>query len=110
MRQVARYLGELADYHFTLVHKPGTLNCADAFLQWPDHDNGALDNENVVVLGPELFANATELLDLEQSVFATQEEHGDWIEGLRMNFPLDRVNEKWFHRRCPIVPETNELQ
>ena len=58
-----RYLGELADYHFTLVHKPGTLNCADAFSRRPDHDSGALDNEDIVVLGPELFANAAEILE-----------------------------------------------
>jgi hypothetical protein len=69
-----------------------------------------LDNEDVVILGLELFANAMELLNLEQSVFTAQEEHRDWIEGLRMDFPLDKVNEKWFHRGRPIVLETNELQ
>ena len=107
---MAQYLGELTDYHFTLVHKPGTLNRADAFSRWLDHDTGTSDNEDVVVLGPELFANATELLDLEQSVFTAQEEHGDWIEELQGNFPLDRVNEKWFHRGHPVVPETEGLR
>ena len=76
---MARYLEELADYHFTLVHKPGTLNHANAFLQWPDHDTGTSDNEDIVVLGLELFANATELLDLEQDVFDAQREHEEWI-------------------------------
>ena len=28
-RRVARYLGELADYNFVLVHKPGTSNHVD---------------------------------------------------------------------------------
>ena len=50
-----------------------------------------MDNEDIVVLGPELFANAMELLDLEQNVFAAQEEHEKWIEGLQKDFLLDRV-------------------
>ena len=104
---MAQYLGELADYHFTLVHKSGTLNRADAFSRWPDHDTGTSDNEDIVVLGPELFANATKLLDLEQNVFAAQEEHRNWIEGLQGDFPLDKVNEKWSHRRCVTIPHVD---
>jgi hypothetical protein len=107
---VVRYLGELADYHFTLVHKPGTLNHADAFSQRPDHDTGILDNENVVVLGLELFANTAELLNLEQNVFTAQEEYGKWIEELQKDFPLDKVGGKWFHRGCPVILEVEELQ
>ena len=107
---MARYLGELADYHFTLVHKPGNLNHADAFSRWPDHDTGVLDNEDVVVLGPELFTSAMELLNLEQDVFTTQEEHGKWIEELQTDFPLDKVGEKWFHCGCPVIPAVEELR
>ena len=100
---MARYLGELADYHFTLVHKPGTLNHADTFSWRPDHDNGALDNEDVVVLGPELFTNAAEILDLEQEVFATQKEHRDEMEKLQGDFSLNKLNKKWFHHGRPVV-------
>ena len=32
-QRVAQYLGELTDYHFTLVHKPGTSNHTDVFSQ-----------------------------------------------------------------------------
>ena len=67
---MVHYLGELADYHFTLVHKPGILNHADLFSWRPNYNIGALDNENVTVLGPELFMNATEVLSLEQCIFA----------------------------------------
>ena len=66
---MAQYLGELADYYFTLVHKPGTLNHADAFSRRLDHDTSISDNEDVVILGLDLFANAAEILDLEQNVF-----------------------------------------
>ena len=79
---MAQYLGELADYHFTLVHKPRTSNCVDAFSQWPDHNNRAFNNEDIVVLGLELFANATKLLSLEQDVFAKQEEHEEQMREL----------------------------
>ena len=109
-RQVARYLGELADYHFTLVHEPGTLNCANAFSRWPDHDNGTSDNEDVIVLGLELFANATELLNLEKKVFAEQKEHRNEIEKLWEDFPLNKVDGKWFHHGRPIVPKVEELR
>ena len=80
------------------------------FSRQPDHDTGTLDNEDVVVLGLELFANAMELLNLEQDVFTAQGEHGEWIRELQKDFPLDKVGEKWFHRRCPVVPEVEELQ
>ena len=82
MQQVAWYLGELADYHFTLVHKPKTSNCVDAFLQWPDHNNRAFNNEDIVVLGLELFANVTKLLSLEQDIFAKQEKHEEQMREL----------------------------
>ena len=110
VRQVAWYLGELADYHFTLVHKPGTLNCADAFSRWLDHDSGASDNEDIVVLGPELFTNAAEILDLEQEVFAVQKEHRGEMEKLQEDFSLNELNKKWFHHRRPVVPEIEELR
>ena len=107
---MVRYLGELADYHFTLVHEPGTLNHANVFSRWPDHNNGTSDNEDVVVLGPELFANATELLNLEKKVFAEQEEHRNEIEKLWEDFPLNKVDGKWFHHGRPIVPKVEELR
>jgi RNase H-like domain found in reverse transcriptase/Reverse transcriptase (RNA-dependent DNA polymerase) len=44
---VARYLADLADYNFALVHKPGKLNKVDHLSQQPDYDNGKGDNEDV---------------------------------------------------------------
>ena len=69
-----------------------------------------MDNEDVIVLGPELFANATEILDLEQRVFTVQKEHRDEIEKLQGDFPLNELDGKWFHHRCPVVPEVEELR
>ena len=103
-------MGELADYHFTLVHKPGALNRADAFSRRPDHDNGASDNEDIVVLGPKLFAHATEILDLEQEVFAAQKEHEDEMKKLQEGFSLNELDEKWFYRGHPVVPEEEGIR
>jgi hypothetical protein len=55
-RRVARYLGDLADYNFRLVHKPGKLNKADHLSRWPDYDEGKGNNEDVLVLPKWLFA------------------------------------------------------
>ena len=103
-------MGELADYHFTLVHKPGALNRADAFSRRPDHDNGASDNEDIVVLGPELFAHAMEILDLEQEVFAAQKEHEDEMKKLQEGFSLNELDGKWFYRGRPVVPEEEGIR
>ena len=73
--QVAQYLGELADYNFVLVHKPETSNHVDHLLQHLDYDIGSADNENIMVLPPHLFINATDLLSMEQHVYDKQGEH-----------------------------------
>lgn len=53
--RVARYIPQLADYDFTLVHFPGTANKADTLSRQPDHDQGTDDNSDVLVLPPHLF-------------------------------------------------------
>ncbi len=47
---------ELAEYHFTLHHKPGASNKkADLLSRRADHDTGKEDNDEVIVLKPEHF-------------------------------------------------------
>ncbi len=42
---------ELAKYHFTLHHKPGTLNKkADLLSHRDDHDQGKENNHDIVIL------------------------------------------------------------
>jgi hypothetical protein len=72
-QRVARYLGDLAEYNFKLVHKPGRLNRADHLSQRPDYDEGKEDNVEVQVLQDHMFANAVVSLDIEQEVYNTQE-------------------------------------
>ncbi len=52
----ARWVTELAEYHFILQHKPSILNKkADLLSQRDDHDQGKGDNDDVVVLQAEHF-------------------------------------------------------
>jgi hypothetical protein len=71
----------MADYHFTLVHKPGASNHADGLSCRPDYDTGERDNEEVIVLPEHLFANATEILTLEQQISDKQEECKRQMDG-----------------------------
>jgi hypothetical protein len=96
-RRVARYLGELADYHFILVHKPGVSNYADYLSRRPDYNTGTKDNEDVIVLPPELFANAANMLSIEQRVYKSQKEHAEQMEKLQKEFAMDQVDGKWFY-------------
>jgi RNase H-like domain found in reverse transcriptase len=64
-QQVAQYLANLANYNFTLVHKPRKLNRADHLSWQPDYDEGKKDNEDVQVLLNVLFAQAIASLDVK---------------------------------------------
>ena len=78
--RVARYIPRLADYYFKLIHKPGTQNHADALSRRPDHDNGTEHNSDVVVLPPEVFANATLTTQIDERVMAQQLAHQATLE------------------------------
>lgn len=109
-RHIAQYLGELADYNFTLVHKPGAQNKADSFSQRPDYDTGTRDNDNITVLPEHLFLNTVDILDVEQEVYERQEQQGTEIRELGKEYPLDQVDGRWFYHGWPVVPDEQELQ
>jgi len=53
-RRQAHWSLELAEFNFTLVHKPGsTMICADALSRRPDYEKGNNDNSDVMLLKPE---------------------------------------------------------
>ena len=52
----ARWVTELASYHFTLHHCPGRTHLkADILSHCPGHENGENDNEDITLLQPEVF-------------------------------------------------------
>ncbi len=55
-RRQARWVTELAEYHFSLHHKPGASNKkADLLSRRADHEQGKEDNDEVIILKPEHF-------------------------------------------------------
>jgi len=53
-RRQARWSLELAEFNFTLIHKPGSsMICADALSRRPDYDKGDSDNTDITLLKPE---------------------------------------------------------
>jgi len=56
-RRQARWSLYLSRFDFNLHHRPGrTMGKPDALSRRPDHGNGSGDNDDVVLLKPELFA------------------------------------------------------
>jgi Integrase zinc binding domain len=101
---VARYLGDLVDYNFKLVHKPGKLNKADHLSRRPNYDEGKGDNEDILVLPERLFTRALTILDVKQWVYDTQEgDRAKKIQEWAKTFPLQSVNHHWFHGSRPVV-------
>jgi len=55
-RRVTRWYGELQDYWFEIKHVPGKTHTTANFLSRPFvDDKGERDNEDIMVLPPELF-------------------------------------------------------
>ncbi|CAK5281960.1 unnamed protein product [Mycena citricolor] len=55
-RRQAQWITELAEFNFTLRHRPGALNRkADLLSRRADHDQGKNDNKDVTLLKPEFF-------------------------------------------------------
>jgi len=74
-RWVAQWFAELQDYWFEIKHVPGKTHTAADFLSRPFVDNkGKQDNEDVVVLPPELFIKtAIRVFDID-SIFGELDE------------------------------------
>jgi RNase H-like domain found in reverse transcriptase len=55
-RRQARWMTELAEYHYSLHHKPGKSNIKpDILWRRPDLKRGENDNENIILLKQEHF-------------------------------------------------------
>jgi len=74
-RRVTRWFAELQDYWFEIKHVPGKTHTATDFLSRPFiDDKGEQDNEDVVVLPPELFVKtAIQVFDID-SIFGELDE------------------------------------
>ena len=108
-RRVARYLTDLAEYDFVLIHKPGKTNQADHLSQHPGYDTGAHDNKEVLVLPERLFVNAIHLDSLGTEVAERQmgrPEIDDW----KTMWPIIEEEGVLLHHGRIVVPEERALQ
>ena len=105
-RRVARYIPQLADYDFALVHFPGTANKADALSRRPDHDQGTDDNSNVLVLPPHLFIRANTFSSIDDRARACQLLQQDLLLRWASTFPLKSVDGLyWYGDRLVVVDD-----
>jgi transposase InsO family protein len=87
-RRQARWFTTLQDYDFTLHYRPGKANKIADFLTRGSHfDKGDKDNENVVLLKPEIFRRFT------------VESEGDIVEEIRRKSQLrdELVKKRLLH-------------
>jgi hypothetical protein len=100
---VVRYLSDLSEYNYHLVHQPGKLNKADALSQPPGAEEGKHDNEDVLVLPQKLFVRAAEVSTLEQQLWDDQGCHPEHFQELRKSHPIESINHHWLHQGQPVV-------
>jgi RNase H-like domain found in reverse transcriptase len=104
-RRVARYLSDLVEYDYQLVHRPGKLNKADALSQPLGVEEGKHDNEDILILPEKLFAHAVEVSDLAQRILEGQMKTPDYFKKLNLSYPLNHLDNHWYHQQQPVVPE-----
>ncbi|KAF8644086.1 hypothetical protein AX16_008700 [Volvariella volvacea WC 439] len=115
-RRQARWWTELAKYHFTLHHKPGSsMGKADALSRLSHHDHGDDDNKDIVLLKPEWFLRATEIEGMSQgwldTILVSKEVDNSVIKALANKERRWNQNEgliTWFRR--VYVPKNQDLQ
>ena len=92
-RRQARWLTELADYDFELIHKPGSqMTKADLLSRRADLEKGEKDNSNVILLKSELFRNLSFNL-LDQELLTEIKDHQRKMDKVIQNL-LDRKDSR----------------
>ncbi len=92
-RWQARWVTELAEYHFVLHHKPGALNKkADLLSHRNNHDQGKDDNGDIIVLQPAHFQAL--IMPTTNEVHAKVEDATQqedlWDEGIKTSLDHER--------------------
>jgi hypothetical protein len=76
-RRVARYINFffLEDFNYQLKHVPGMCNHTNALSRRLDHDDGSVDNDQVVALADLVFARAVLTAMLDERIISRQKAH-----------------------------------
>jgi RNase H-like domain found in reverse transcriptase/Integrase zinc binding domain len=101
---VARYLPKLGEFNLQIVHKPGKTNKADLLSQQLDFDQGKNDNEEVLVLPPELFINMVQVHQtLEDLILKSQQGKEGELKCLREEVGLQSRENRWVKNTALVV-------
>lgn len=94
-RRQARWALELAEYDFTLSHKPGRTNhCPDALSRRPDYDTGDNDNNDTILLRPQWFRTLATAITIQTE--------GDIIlERIRSTKKIEKRVRTYLHAGAP---------
>ncbi len=110
---MAREFQELSEYDFTLRHIPGTTNTrADALSRCSSSDEAKEDNNNIIVLPKEVFANTTYTslneinIQCRKEQITHEEEIQPWID----HHNLRQHDQLWWKNEALIVVGNNDLK
>lgn len=93
-RRQARWSLFLSQFNYRLVHQPGrTLAQADTLSRRSDHDTGAHDNEDLVMLPDELFTKAVHV-ELQERIRETVS---------RDKTVMESINNAWHLKKEPLI-------
>ncbi|SJL15225.1 uncharacterized protein ARMOST_18711 [Armillaria ostoyae] len=116
-RRQARWVTELAEYHFVLKHKPGTTNVkADLLSRRSDHDQGEDDNGDITVLSPEHFRAMImpTLSETHERVRTATRQKELWDKGIAASLEHERgITEKdgiLYYNNRVYVPRHSSLR
>jgi len=115
-RRLARWHTILEDYWYKVKHAPGKTHTATDFLSRPFvNDKGEHDNEDVVMIPPELFIrNLATTSTLNSKVHWAQRQHRplmkEWENAYKLTKSGSTHNEQWDKDSRPTVPSDLHLK
>src|SRR6266702_5583654 len=112
-RQIAREFQELSEYNFILRHIPGTTNTrADALSRQSNNEEAKEDNNDIIVLPNEVFANATytSLSEIDAQCQKEQIAHKDEIKAWVDHHNLHKHDQLWWKNDTLVVVGNNDLR
>ena len=104
-----RALSRIMKYNFTIKHKPGIHNRADALSRRPDYEMRKPPGETIG-LPDRLFIRTISALDIDKIIAQGQIKLKHVVSSLAQNYPLELRNNKWFLTGQLVVVGNNDFK